>query len=51
MESLLENKPLLYSLLASVAAVTSLASGLMPELALWFELVEFPSDVRNVLTG
>lgn len=49
MESLIENRPLLYSLLASVATVAALASGQMPDLAQWFELTEFPMEVRRAL--
>ena len=45
MESLQENKPLLYSLLFSGAAITALASGLLPDVANHFELVEFTAEV------
>ena len=45
MESLLENKALLYSILLSGGWVLLLASGLNPELAQQFELVEFPVQV------
>lgn len=46
MESLLTNKPLLYSLLVSASAVLTLASGLLPDVTTQFQLVEFDADVR-----
>ncbi|XP_074654024.1 endoplasmic reticulum transmembrane helix translocase-like [Tubulanus polymorphus] len=49
MESLTENKPLLYSLLCSGSAVIALASGFIPELAQQFEIVELPTDFRNTV--
>uniref|UniRef100_A0A0R3S755 Cation_ATPase_C domain-containing protein n=1 Tax=Elaeophora elaphi TaxID=1147741 RepID=A0A0R3S755_9BILA len=49
MESLLENKPMLYSLLFSGSAVFTLASGMSPELAEKFELVELPAGYRKAL--
>lgn len=49
MESLIENKPMLYSLLFSGSAVFILASGMSPELTLKFELVDLPHDLRHVL--
>jgi len=45
MESLLANKPLLYSLLVSASAVVALASGLLPELMTQFQLVDFDTEV------
>ena len=45
MESLFENKALLYSLVGSTVAILALASGLIPETANEFEIVDFPSDV------
>lgn len=45
MESLFENKPLLYSLFFSGAAVFLLASGMSPDLTTKFELVEFVPQV------
>lgn len=48
MESLLENKPMLYSLLFSGCAVFTLASGVSPELSERFELVELPFAVSLV---
>lgn len=47
MESLTENKPLLYSLVFSGGAITALASGTVPELTEQFELVELPTEVRD----
>uniref|UniRef100_A0A915Q1N7 Cation-transporting ATPase n=1 Tax=Setaria digitata TaxID=48799 RepID=A0A915Q1N7_9BILA len=49
MESLLENKPMLYSLLFSGCAVFTLASGISPELTEKFELVELPIEYRKAL--
>uniref|UniRef100_A0A8R1XXK9 Cation-transporting ATPase n=1 Tax=Onchocerca volvulus TaxID=6282 RepID=A0A8R1XXK9_ONCVO len=49
MESLLENKPMLYSLLFSGSAVFALASGISPELLEKFELVELPAGYRKAL--
>ena len=46
MESLKENKPLLYSLIFSGGAITLLASGTVPELTEQFELVDLPPEVR-----
>lgn len=48
-ESLLENKALLYSLMCSGGAVFSLASGFMPEMSEKFELVPLPTDFRNIV--
>jgi cation-transporting ATPase 13A1 len=45
MESLSENRALLYSLLGSGMAVLALAMGLLPDLALQFEIVDFPPEV------
>lgn len=47
MESLSENKPMLYSLLFSGFAVFMLASGISPELTEKFELVELPVAVSG----
>ncbi|XP_043502846.1 endoplasmic reticulum transmembrane helix translocase [Polistes fuscatus] len=49
MESLTQNKSLLYSLLGSSAVVLSLACGFLPDIASQFEIVDFPSDFRKVL--
>jgi len=45
MASLTENRPLLYSLLASGSVLAVLASGLFPEVSEWFEVALFPDDV------
>ncbi|KAF6038273.1 ATP13A1 [Bugula neritina] len=49
MQSLRENKLLFYSIGVSTFVIFSLASGMMPELAEYIELVPFPSEFRNVL--
>ncbi|XP_043484345.1 endoplasmic reticulum transmembrane helix translocase [Leptopilina heterotoma] len=49
MESLLENKSLLYSLVGCSAAILALASGLIPDTAREFEIVDFPSEFRKTL--
>lgn len=49
MESLTENRALLYSLLGSGAAVLALAMGLVPEIASQFEIVDFPPEVTQIL--
>ena len=46
MESLKENRPLMISLLISGAAVVALVSGLLPDFANQFEIVEFPTEVN-----
>ena len=46
MESLRENKPLLYSLLASGGAMLCLASGLLPDVSAHFELVDLDTEVK-----
>lgn len=51
MESLLENKALLYSLLGSGGVVLALAVGIVPEFAQQFEIVDFPPEVRTASTG
>lgn len=48
MEGLIENKLLLYSLLGSTAAIFALALGIVPDIALQFEIVDFPSDVSII---
>jgi manganese-transporting P-type ATPase len=45
MESLTENRALLYSLLGSGGAVLALAMGLVPDFASQFEIVDFPPEV------
>lgn len=49
MESLRENKPLLYSLFFSGGAIVMLASGLVPDISQQFELVELPDEFRNTV--
>ncbi|XP_053994305.1 endoplasmic reticulum transmembrane helix translocase [Hylaeus volcanicus] len=48
MESLLQNKSLLYSLIGSAAVILGLC-GFSPVLAAQFEIVDFPSDFRTLL--
>jgi len=48
MESLLENKALLYSILASAGWIIALSSGLQPEMSAQFELVEMPAQVIHI---
>lgn len=50
MESLTENKALLYSVMGSSAAILALALGIFPEIAYQFEIVEFPGWVSYFLT-
>lgn len=45
MESLRQNKALMYSIVGSGGTVLALALGLVPELATQFEIIDFPSDV------
>jgi len=45
MESLFENKPLLYSLLGAGTFLLSLVLNLSPDINARFEIVEFESDV------
>lgn len=49
MESLTENKALLYSIVGSAAAILALAMGIIPELAFQFEIVDFPPEFRIIL--
>lgn len=46
MESLFNNKPLLYSLAFSGTAITGLASGVIPDIADQFEIVPLPTEVK-----
>lgn len=48
MESLRENKPLLYSLFFSSTAILCLASGIIPDVAQQFELVDLDPDVSTI---
>lgn len=45
MESLIENRPMLFSILSSGLAVFALASNLFPELNEKFELIQLPYEV------
>lgn len=45
MESLRENKLLMYAIFASAGLVAILALGISPELTHTFEIVDFPDDV------
>ncbi|RWS12635.1 manganese-transporting ATPase 13A1-like protein, partial [Dinothrombium tinctorium] len=44
MESLTENKPLLWSIVGSILTVIALVTGLFPDLATQFSIVEFPAE-------
>lgn len=45
MESLRQNKPLMYSIFGSIIAVIALVTGYFPDLAQQFAIVEFPQEV------
>nr|CAD7401526.1 unnamed protein product [Timema poppensis] len=47
MESLTENKALLYSIVGSAGAILALALGVFPDMAYQFEIVDFPSDFKG----
>nr|CAI5866507.1 unnamed protein product [Callosobruchus analis] len=49
MESLKQNKALLYSILGSAGVVLALALGIVPELSEQFEIIDFPPDFRVTL--
>lgn len=49
MESLRQNRALLYSIVGSGAVVLALTLGIVPELSAQFELIIFPHDFRIVL--
>uniref|UniRef100_A0A336KH29 CSON007847 protein n=1 Tax=Culicoides sonorensis TaxID=179676 RepID=A0A336KH29_CULSO len=49
MESLRENRLLLYSILTSSTVVLCLALGIIPDLLTTFEIIEFPDDFRKIL--
>ena len=53
MESLSENKPLLYSLMFSCGGIIILASGVIPDISQQFQLVALPGEVgvRSRLTA
>lgn len=46
MESLKQNRALLYSIIGSGSVVLALTLGIVPELSAQFELIIFPDDVR-----
>jgi manganese-transporting P-type ATPase len=49
MESLRENKMLLYSILASSGVVLCLALNLVPDLQSAFQIIDFPDDVSILI--
>ncbi|GIY91854.1 manganese-transporting ATPase 13A1 [Caerostris extrusa] len=49
MESLSENKPLMYSILISGTAILMLVTGLSPDLAGVFSIVDFPPEFQNTV--
>ncbi|XP_063914226.1 endoplasmic reticulum transmembrane helix translocase [Zophobas morio] len=49
MESLKQNRALLYSILGSGGLVLALTLGIVPELAEQFEIIDFPPDFRVIL--
>ncbi|CAL1689453.1 unnamed protein product [Lasius platythorax] len=49
MESLAQNKALLFSLVGNSAVILLLACGFLPDLAVQFEIVDFPSHFRTIL--
>jgi hypothetical protein len=51
MESMRENKALLYSLLATGTFIFLLACGLVPELSEQFGIIEFPPEVCKIRTS
>ncbi|RWS25769.1 manganese-transporting ATPase 13A1-like protein [Leptotrombidium deliense] len=49
MESLVENRPLLWSIVGSILTVFALVVGLFPDLANQFSIVEFPADFQKTI--
>ncbi|CAH1117439.1 unnamed protein product [Phaedon cochleariae] len=49
MESLRQNKALLYSIMGSGGVVLALTLGIVPELSEQFEIIDFPPDFRIIL--
>lgn len=49
MESLRENRLLMYSILASSGVVLCLALNLIPDLQSAFQIIDFPNDVSRIL--
>ena len=50
MVSLVDNKPLLYSILVTATVVLVLAAGLFPDLSAYLQVVDFPNEVRHTVT-
>lgn len=50
MESLRENRLLMYSILASSSVVLCLALNLVPDLQSAFQIIDFPNDVSIILS-
>lgn len=48
MESLRENRPLMWSVISSIGAIIALVSGLLPDVANQFGIVEFSPDVSLI---
>ncbi|XP_054714931.1 endoplasmic reticulum transmembrane helix translocase-like [Uloborus diversus] len=49
MESLVENKPLMYSTLMSGTAILMLVTGLSPDFSDMFSIVDFPHEFQNIV--
>ena len=49
MESLRQNKPLLWSIVGAIGGVLILVSGISPELSESFSLIQFPDDVSSLI--
>ncbi|KAL3282728.1 hypothetical protein HHI36_005899 [Cryptolaemus montrouzieri] len=49
MESIRQNKALLYSILGSGGVVLALTLGILPDLSAQFEIIDFPPDFRIIL--
>ena len=47
MESLRDNRPLLWSIVGSLAAVVTLVTGTLPDMCSQFSIVEFPPEVSG----
>ena len=51
MESLRENRLLMYSILASSGVVLCLALNLVPDIQSAFQIIDFPDDVSRIIKG
>jgi len=51
MESLMQNKALLFSLIGNSVVILLLACGFLPDVAVQFEIVDFPSQVSFAKTA